>query len=1247
MTSQLPPPLPLPALLSNRVRDMLGKLFNLSASGTGASPGAAPGAQPLSSKPVSSLESVQEDIHTRGLLFPDPEALYQHQNDQVFPLSTAPTPASSFQGGAFDYDGEIDLDARDVRVLIMQDALSSIPSSLLYDSQAPPPLPSTTQDRPSTTAGLQHVGSQDMRRGPASPRKPSIGHSSRPLIIQPDSPQLRLGAFDRRPSAQGRSQPRVETEMQRAYREYTEELAAFSSCIFGNSELLAYKGTSTKVHLIPADPRADPSASLAHDGRGSLGRSSVRSSKLSQSFSSDTATPLAPLPTPTGVARASDRRKVLITRLFPVALPNDDGTPLQATATATPGRFAEDSGGFPFPLSSGDPTGKAKKHEPKQKRTPMYAVALIVNLPQSVSSTSQTIPTPKAPPRASSSFTEQDSFSSSYGSARPSGWTMVGAGLGIDSPDATFGSDMEERIDAITQHWDIIMRTLTHLQSVVATAVFALLKRVDLGSPEPFSSSTMSHASRTLSFSGRRSEDEIYTKPPKTNAKLVTLLPNCLMESTRIRIEVESSKTRIATGLRASRVVTGQNRWGIWREEARWVARWASGREQGFFFNLLTGFLATHTDWLQALSPAWYRKRHLLQQKAKGEEDMTLPGRTVVVAQDKMAARRLIFLLSSFLGASQQVPTLRSHRPSTSASWGAFSQSPPSYVVPILKEESLRRKINRRTGPRRASHSRNISQTGQGSRGSGVPAHVSHLSMDRGHERRPSDAASIKTTNLPIPGSDTNTRKSSAATTATIVPEATTAHFTTAQARDHPLQVRPGSSSSVAADDLKRTLRRGDGGGLYRTDSMESRRSSPWSSVISGLWSTRRRDSTHTTAHTRDSLSSRDEVPVSPTKAFRRGSESLSRMAREAQAAESPVRDHPVDMASAVEGVDPQTPQLPNVSPEVGVSNLGTESFRRRPDPAGAFESPVRTSINAEDGVIDVEVPLPDYLTAFDTAVSSPSSSGYLSTPGFGGGLDAFEQSCRITIDGDVPMNVAGWLQRYHPDFILQALPPQADVMEQIKASLRAEPTPPAPAQSLSLEPQHERWVNMSNVIVADTTTFTITRLRYRRLVRPKPSAHKDTPSLSGAANPYNSATLTPAISPYETQLEEEFIEEPIVTLDEGLIEAVERVLAHSGDVSKGSSNCSSRSASVRRARSNSESTEPDDQQRPRLPPPTQGEVPRGECKTVVLSALEEIVREVINAKHREGEPSAETREKESALRGAVRLWLESVELGD
>jgi hypothetical protein len=61
-------------------------------------------------------------------------------------------------------------------------------------------------------------------------------------------------------------------------------------------------------------------------------------------------------------------------------------------------------------------------------------------------------------------------------------------------------------------------------------------------------------------------------------------------------------------------------------------------------------------------------------------------------------------------------------------------------------------------------------------------------------------------------------------------------------------------------------------------------------------------------------------------------------------------------------------------------------------------------------------------------------------------------------------------------------------------------------------------------------------------------------------------------------------------------------------------------------------------------------EVPRNECKKTILSALEDIVRNVVESREREetehisSEERELAREKESFLREGVRTWLESVE---
>lgn len=1184
---------------------MLGKLFSI---GAGAPAQDQDSQMGYASRAVPSLDSVQEDIHTRNLLFPDPQSLFLHRNDQVFPLSTTPTLPLASMSNAFDFIGELELDTRDVRVLIMQDTLGSFNASPLFDTHPCPVVPSAASSP-----------GHDGRRVPTSPRKPSFGQSSRPVVIQPDNPHLRHGAFDRRPDIVPR-QSSGETDPQRLAREHREEMSTFTSCVFGSSELMAYKGTSTKVHVVPTESRVpDYSTSTFADGRGSVGRASMRTSRLAQSYTSEIASPTyAPSSfTASQVAyRPVDRKKILITRLFPVTLPADDVNLGYNTQ-----RQPSDEGALRSAQKLDSMASPKKPNvQVRQKRTPMYAVVLVIQLPASPAAAVRT------PFRGSGSFTDQDSFPSSFNSARRSAWTAVGSGQ--DSVDSS-PFDGDDPMDYVTQHWDIIMRTLTHLQSVAATSLGSLLKQADQGfTYTPYPPNSSHNSNRGPSFARRADDHHKAMKPSKSNAKIVALPPNSLSQDPIIQQRTHEARARIVTGLKAARVVTGQGRWGIWRDEARLAARNSGAHDHRFLLNLLTGFLATHTDWLQALSPSWCRKRYFQQQRPKGGADLALPTRTIIVSEDKMLARRFIFLLSAFLPAHQSIPAIHPHRPSTSTSIGPLSQSPPSIIVPIVREESLRRKMTRRTGPRRSSHSRTISQSTRTS----VPTQLAHLSMDGHHERRSSDAASVRTMNLSIPYGEFANRKGMAATTTT-TPDTTAPHFSNVHRTDSRRSTRPGSSSSMAADDLRRSLQRAESTGQgSSTIGAESRtQSSKWGSVISGLWSGhRRRDSTSTMGDGSRPPPSPMEPP-SPTKRPTGKPNKLEDMVRE------PSLPGPSRREQVPGEEDPVTPRGLQQDQGYGPARPSSDQVRRWPEPGAPFETQIKTTINHEDGVIDVDVPFTDYLTdprSLDTAVSSPSSSGYLSTPGLGTVMDSFEQACRLALEGDLPLNSAGWLQSFHPDFVLQAIPPQRDLVKEVKAALRAEPspTPPPTTPTTPTDQPTNEWVDISTAIIADITSGRVRRIRYRRLLRVGPA---ERPNSHGSAGSHGTKDLvSSSTSPYEKALDEQFVEDEITTAEASIADAVERVITQVGD-SKVASSSSSRSNSKHRA---AETVVPPlgeaDDTTPRTPFGVP-EVPRSECRSVILTALADMITDVMEKKE-SGE--------ESAVRVAVRSWLDQLE---
>ncbi|CAG8974401.1 hypothetical protein HYALB_00010041 [Hymenoscyphus albidus] len=1202
---------------------LLGKLL----SGTGAT-------TPKSKNP---LDSHLEDQFTHNLLFPDSEALCH--NDQIFPLSTETllTPASITN---FDVNGEIDLEMRDVRVIIMQEAtpMTGLPT-LLYDTHTPPPT-SPTPDRQAPRNGSVFPPRPEARRSMSSARKPSVGQNARPAVVQqeqtPPAPPQRFGAFNRKP-VHTMETGITETDGQRSLREYREEVTTFGNCIFGTSEVLAYKGTTCKMHLLKSPDHIPPySSSYMGDMSSSFGGSSIRgSSKLSQSFTSDNyAQPSASAGYMSpSMTRGGDRKKVLVTRMFPVPLLNDEETDEDSasqTVTPTAGNVEpNESSGYPFP-KVGVSTGSPKKVQPKQKRTPMYAVGLVIQLP-SASHAPPSMPTSRSSFRGPSSYNEQESCPSSFNSTRRAGWSIV-HGFGADSLEASYSTEVDDRVELVTKHWDIIMRTLSHMQGVATAALLPLLKQADVSSPM-YRSPHVRTPSASVSISGKRVTEEIKPfKPPKTNAKLVQLTANCLMHVQVIHKEADLTRQRVLGGIKTSQVITCQGRWGIWREEARLVGKWAGSRDEGFFFfNLLTGFLGNHTEWLHSLGPSWYRQRHYQRHKSNKDDEICLPARTIIVSDNKLMARRLIFLLSSFLPPSQQLSHLR-YRPSTSASFGACSQSPPNYVVPILREEPLRRRINKKASDGRIIHPRTM----------GFPAETPQTPPHALESRRPSDATSIKTANLPIPGSDIGVRKTSAATTSTATPVTTMPHFSTRRPiRGTGPDPRPGSSGSLAAEDLTRALKRGDSSGHWSTTSMDSGAGSPWRFSIGSIFSGKRRSSTATTAELEPPTGTGPDTPAS------KGEKSRSKLAEMVQEAhlnsyagraqrQRDLRNSDGSSSTA----KPDADGTENKPEEIAEQTIRVPE--RKPNPEGAYESPLKTSID-EDGIVDVDVPLPGDLS-FDTAISSPSSTGYLPQLGLGHGLDGLEQYSR---EFDTSLNVGGWLHHYHPDFSLQAIPPQDALLEEVKASMRDEPTPVLSSTPLPDNGHPDRWVDICSAIIADTTNFSIKRIRYRRLVKPRDvtqATNANGANTSRYGNVYSAAQLTPGAGIYGPPIEERFIEEPIIAMDETLIQAVEKIIAQSGQTSTTSSLCSSRSTSRKanslrtggnRDRSNSDA-------KTATVPEHKLEVPRTECSKLLLNALETVAKEVEESVKR-GEDSVLER-TENHLREGVRNWLVNIE---
>ncbi|PGH19529.1 hypothetical protein AJ80_03864 [Polytolypa hystricis UAMH7299] len=1163
---------------------MLGRLLNTAASSLNPAS--------YTSRNAAQLESVTEEEHTSGLLFPD-ASLLRRSNTHAYPLQTSTVSPSASAARSFDDRGGVELDAsKDFRVVIAQNAIGDRdePCVLLDtlnqgERQRPRELGLDGRQNPTRR---NHSRSSSLAKSIKRPSTISaqssfqdVSHTSEPSNFRkvdiPDTSPF----FRARYRSSTFSPIAGDNDYHHSRTAVGSNELGLLNCIFGSSAF-SYRGSSTKMHVLPieAEPyEVDNFAPTTMRHRAPLSRAYTAgphssSSSLSQERMNSSTD-----------ARSSTAGKVtvLVTRMFSVNLPEGRRSSTDAVydpASPYTGSFRDTD------ISA---TGPGKRKKIKEKKTPMYAVAITVNLPL-VSRVSG---------RPSSQWSD---------SLQPAG--HVSASLDSDHKWPSFfmddnpaslstASNLDERIDMLVDHWDVITRTLSHLEKLASKEILHLLQKVD-------------------SYSAQQPKP---AKPPnmqRTNQTIVQLSANVLSGNSVLKAEAAHAINRISTAIRIPRVITGQSRWGVWREEARWIARYLSDKEHNFFFLvLITAFLGNHTEWLSSLSPDWYRRRYYLQQKAQQDAEPTIPSRTIIISSDKMTARRLIFVLSAFLPAQQRSDMMSSPlRPGTAASLRPISQSPPG--APFLRQESLRRTINRRARARHLggdgddSHKRSTSASSNETPTPPLDEMDFVKSIDASKARRDSDVRSIRTASLPIPSNDVTSRKSATVATATAAPSTATPvpHFASqGRQRDRSRGTNPSleSSESAASANLLQNLRRSESSNLT-AESNGRPGHTRWGSLLSGFWGSREA----TTGE------------ASKDQAQRRMSVASSTLPRSENI--DTVHDKLDNMTTR-----PGNELVGNV---VSIGNVSIPAFSTTQlptsEPEGAFNpkptvetqvpsSPVKLAVGFDDGVIDVEVPLPGFMSlssSGDSTLASPRKTRTSMTS-----LDGVPSVQSMTSglfgkDYDRPnVNVAGWLKRYHEDFILQAVHPYSELEAEIRRSMSAEPTPlqASPSSLSDFSPNSEKWVDVCTTLIADTRTFTMKRLRLRRRVSINAAGAAGTPPAnSSPASPFDvtaSMQFPPSANstaPAPVDTEEIFIEEPVMDLDGTLVDAVERVLARSGQTSM----VHSRAPSPNRSRRDKSTSNqgPDKHTTEDVP---SIEVPRNECKKMVLGALEEVVRSV------------------------------------
>lgn len=1199
---------------------MLGRLLSTAASSLN------PATYSSSRNHGTPLESVTEEEHTSGLLFPD-ASLLRRSNAHAYPLQTTFHSPNASTAGAYDDRGGMELEPnKDFRVIVAQNALGDRDACVLLDTRASPDSPPTGLGIDSQ--GLDQTGPRHARAVSSLSRGTRRNVLTQSSVVEPSPLSTAAGA--RRAStasasafsrARGRSSTLAPGSTWHDNSRHGTDAndTGLLNCIFGSSAF-SYRGSSTKMHIISADEDTGTSASMSPAARSPIARAYTTGSSSGMM----------------GAARGPDGKPpakvtVLLTRMFSVNLP--DGPDASADRQDYANAIYQESlpeMGFPFP-------DVAKRKKIKEKKTPMYAVAITIQIPLLARNGGR--------PVSRFSTLGLDSSRAGLSSSLDSDYRWPGVLFDDSLSAASPPASLDERLDLLVDHWDVITRTLSHLERLARNEILFLLRKVDsLAGPHPKPA-----------------------KPPnmqRTNQTIVHLPANILSVNSKLKEEAIRSTRRISMALQTPYVVTGQSRWGVWREEGRSIVRGLGDKESNFFFLvLLTAFLGNHTEWLNALGPEWYRRRHNQQQKAQQDSDPILTHRTVVICPDKMTARRLIFLLSAFFPSKQRIDPLPSPlRPGTSASMRAVSQSPPA--VPVLRQESLRRAIERRTRAQRGfpgengQHRRSVSVSSQdttlrSSDGVDMNPPTQHPSARRG-----SDARSIRTLGPNAQSRDPRTQNTSGATISMTNQSSTVPvpHFTSQQSRtaqggpDHS-GVEP--NDSLASENLLKNLQRSDSNVMSSNGSLPSA-GGRWGGLFSGLWSSRQESTDgpdyYSPSQARKKSVSTIAGPIT------RGPPTLSEMVKEVTEDETEHR--------------PEATQSGNISIPTAAPHGSEENS---PEPSSLTsqvrESPLKLSVRADEGIVDVDLPLPGFLSlssSGDSTIASPkktrtSVTSVDAVPSTHSSGSGFHNAMKETVDGP-SSHVAGWLKVFHEDFSLQAVRPYASVEADIKRAMQAEPSPYIP--STPDADGAERWVDVATTLIADTRASSVKRLRLRRkiIVGHHYGTSQTPPSPIGGLNQNHrssSASQFTSIfghskSPDDNQkggldphhVEERFIEEPVMDLDGILVDAVERVLGQSGY----SSLAHSRAPSPSRARRGDDTG----QTTPRGEDPPPVEVPRAECRKMVLGALEEVVR-IVTAEHCHEDVDSELgiadRERRRAqigadntLRQGIRKWLLDVE---
>ena len=846
------------------------------------------------------------------------------------------------------------------------------------------------QERPSIlfdTSGCHHAptpqspkGASAMRRGETAP---SSGPTKSYFALEsgnnpPPSVRSSVGAFQARGRGStfsgGQAGQQSSSVRDSESRDVTNDLL---ECMFGASSSTK---SGTRMHVI----------------KGSIKLSRIPSSPFESQVAVNSRTNRKPTyvraqtsSVPSSDTGHSSSDMVMVTRIFTVAPPvsSDSGKEAQERHLGPAVTLPEGSAGSPGPM---------KPPKLREKKTPAYALSLLVRLPPQRSS---------RPASRRGGSTEgqchSPSASSSFGSDLQSSWTFLDALPPSLSLSRTYRpSAIDGQVDFVLRRWDVIGKHLSMMENIAKEKIFALLSQIEDTS------------------NGRKTPKE---KRMQRINQTVIRLPAFALSNDR-ELFTKSVQTisyvRSALSIPCVRPLPG----GHWLEEARLVARLCSQKgDDRFFAILLTAFLGSHVEWINEIGRELHEERLLLKWKSQ-QSNTGMRSRTVIICEDRILARRLVFLLASFLFS------------------GMLSLN--SIISAEMHRFSIRSQHGQHLSGRRhhtaAELSKSVSSNEEDLSGGYLPAN-----HRRRLQRNPSETGSLRIARLSIPYQDSSFNKSSAGTTTTVTPNPSTplayndpltsdsnSYFpTAAQNADGP--------NSAAAASLQR---------LRRSSSTASSMPSTWGSLLGSIWSNKQAPSAGTSDAT---------MPSETTASTSSGSRHLQHQISPINRLESMAKE--VGVADSAVGHSQIKSQLPSRQRETDI--------------------PPRLEVDEKDGVVDVDLlqpsslshsyaSSPDVLPAFSTPLST-------STASLEDGRSFFSVRSSSRASSDHVNNIAGYLKQYHPDFVLQAVRSCSE--KEVRDSMTTSSI--ADNANASLQPSYEDC----STLIADARNCSVKRLTLRR----------------------------------------------------------------------------------------------------------------------------------------------------------------------